>query len=116
MARLRFAGLVILVLVLVAPDLMAQRRRGGAIRGGIRGAMVGGLVGGHSGARRAARAGAVVGGARRVARRVDRRAMYTESRSRTQYQSTTRYQSSRRSNFYQSRPNVIVTRNVRVRR
>ena len=49
MTKLRLLGLAMLVLVLVSPNLMAQRR-GGAIRGGVRGAMVGGLIGGSSGA------------------------------------------------------------------
>ena len=46
MTKLNILGVPALVLVIPAPDAMAQRRGGGAVSGGVRGAMVGGLVGG----------------------------------------------------------------------
>ena len=46
MTKLHILGVPALVLVMLAPDAMAQRRGGGAVSGGVRGAMVGGLVGG----------------------------------------------------------------------
>ena len=50
MTKLHILGVPALVLVILAPDAMAQRRGGGAVSGGVRGAMVGGLVGGSEGA------------------------------------------------------------------
>ena len=50
MTKLHILGVPALVLVMLAPDAMAQRRGGGAVSGGVRGAMVGGLVGGSEGA------------------------------------------------------------------
>ena len=47
MTKLHILGVPALVLVMLAPDAMAQRRGGGAVSGGVRGAMVGGLVGGE---------------------------------------------------------------------
>ncbi len=46
MAKLHILGVPALILMMLAPDAMAQRRGGGAVSGGVRGAMVGGLVGG----------------------------------------------------------------------
>lgn len=107
MTKLRLLGLVGLMLLMVQPDLMAQRR-GGILRGGIRGALVGGLLGGKSGARTGRRIGAITGGVRRAAYRSDQRAAYREAQSRTQYQSTTVYRNSNRSNFGVNAPRVIV--------
>ena len=108
MTKLRLVGLAGLMLLMAQPDLMAQRRPGGVIRGGIRGAMVGGLIGGRSGARAGRRVGAVRGGIRRAQYRADRRAMYAESRARARYQSTTVYRNSNRSNFRINAPRIIV--------
>ena len=49
MTKLHILAVPALVLVMLAPDAMAQRRGGGAVSGGVRGAMVGGLVGGSEG-------------------------------------------------------------------
>ena len=61
MTKLHILGVPALVLVMLAPDAMAQRRGGGAVSGGVRGAMVGGLVGGSEGAETGAKVGAVAG-------------------------------------------------------
>ena len=61
MTKLHILGVPALVLVMLAPDAMAQRRGGGAVSGGVRGAMVGGLVGGSEGAATGAKVGAVAG-------------------------------------------------------
>jgi uncharacterized protein YcfJ len=103
MRSLRILGVAVLVILMIAPDLMAQRR-GGLLRGGMRGAMVGGLLGGSSGARNLARVGAVAGGVRRA----NYRAVQRETQSRGQYQSTTVYKSTPHSNFSQSQPQVII--------
>ena len=110
MTRLRIVGVAALVVMMAAPDLMAQRRGGGAARSGMRGAMVGGLVGGSSGARKGAKAGVVVGATRSAVNRAsDRRAYYAESEARTQYQSSAEYQSMPQSNFDEETPQVITT-------
>jgi hypothetical protein len=59
MTKLHILGVPALVLVMLAPDAMAQRRGGGggAVSGGVRGAMVGGLVGGSEGAETGAKVG-----------------------------------------------------------
>ena len=71
MTKLHILGVPALVLVMLAPDAMAQRRGGGAVSGGVRGAMVGGLVGGSEGAETGAKVGAVAGATRAA---VDREA------------------------------------------
>ena len=55
MTKLHILWVPALVLVMLAPDAMAQRRGGGAVSGGVRGAMVGGLVGGSEGAQTGAK-------------------------------------------------------------
>jgi len=72
MTKLQILGVPALVLVMLAPDAMAQRRGGGAVSGGVRGAMVGGLVGGSEGAQTGAKVGAVAGATRAA---VDREAL-----------------------------------------
>ena len=59
MTKLHILGVPALVLVMLAPDAMAQRRGGGAVSGGVRGAMVGGLVGGSEGVQTGAKVVAV---------------------------------------------------------
>ena len=101
MTKLHILGVSALVLVMLAPDAMAQRRGGGAVSGGVRGAMVGGLVGGSEGAQTGAKAGAVAGATRAA---VDR-----EAQRRTEYQATAEYQNAPRSNFNTAPPEVLVT-------
>jgi hypothetical protein len=50
MTKRHISAVPALVLVLRAPEAMAQRRGSGAVRGGLRGAMVGELVGRSDGA------------------------------------------------------------------
>jgi hypothetical protein len=90
-----------LVLMMLAPDAMAQRRGGGAVSSGVRGAMVGGLVGGSEGAQTGAKLGVVTGATRAA---VDR-----EAERRAEYQTTTEYQNAPRSNFNAAPPQVLVT-------
>jgi uncharacterized protein YcfJ len=100
MTKLHILGVPALVLVMLAPDAMAQRRGGGAVSGGVRGAMVGGLVGGSEGAATGAKVGAVTGATRAA---VDR-----EAQRRTDYQTTAEYQNAPRSNFNTAPPQVLV--------
>jgi len=99
MTKLHILGVPALVLVMLAPDAMAQRG-GGAVSGGVRGAMVGGLVGGESGAATGAKIGAVTGAVRSVG---------AEAQARAQYQASAAYQSAPRSDFNQAPPQVLVT-------
>src|SRR6516165_2528658 len=101
MTKLHIPGVSALVLVMLAPDAMAQRRGGGAVSGGVRGAMVGGLVGGSEGAQTGAKVGAVAGATRAA---VDR-----EAQRRTEYQATAEYQNAPRSNFNKAPREVLVT-------
>ena len=101
MTKLHILGVSALVLVMLAPDAMAQRRGGGAVSGGVRGAMVGGLVGGNEGAQTGAKFGAVAGATRAA---VDR-----EAQRRTEYQATVEYQNAPRSNFNTTPPELLVT-------
>ena len=100
MTKLYFLGVPALVLMMLAPDAMAQRGRGGAVSSGVRGAMVGGLVGGQSGAATGAKLGAVTGAARTVG---------AEVQARAQYQGTPAYQNAPRSDFSQAPPQVLGT-------
>ena len=100
MTKLYFLGVPALVLLMLAPDAMAQRRGGGAVSSGVRGAVVGGLVGGQSGAATGAKLGVVAGAARTVD---------AEVQARTQYQGTPAYQNAPRSDFSQAPPQVLVT-------
>ena len=101
MTKLHILGVPALVLVMLAPDAMAQRRGGGAVSGGVRGAMVGGLVGGSEGAETGAKVGAVTGATRAA---VDR-----EAQRRTEYQTSAEYQNAPRSDFNTAPPQVLVT-------
>ena len=99
MTKLYFLGVPALVLLMLAPDAMAQRG-GGAVSTGVRGAVVGGLVGGQSGAATGAKLGAVAGASRTVG---------AEVQARAQYQGTPAYQNAPRSDFSQAPPQVLVT-------
>ena len=80
MTKLHILCVPALVLLMLAPDALAQRRGGGAVSGGVRGAMVGGLVGGSEGAQTGARLGVVTGATRAaVDREAQRRAEYQTS-------------------------------------
>lgn len=112
MTKLGLFGVAVAVLVVLAPDAMAQRRGGGggAVRSGTRGAVVGGMVGGSEGAKKGAKAGVVVGATRGVAERTaDRRAMDSESQSRTEYESSTEYQSAQHSDFSETPPELLAS-------
>ena len=100
MTKLHILGVPALVLVMLAPDAMAQRRGGGAVSGGVRGAIVGGLVGGSEGAQTGAKVGAVTGATRAV---VDR-----EAQRRADYQTTAEYQNAPRSDFNTAPPQMLV--------
>jgi hypothetical protein len=99
MTKLHILGVPALVLLMLAPDAMAQRRGGGAVSGGVRGAMVGGLVGGSEGAQTGARVGAVAGATQAA---VDR-----EAQRRADYQTSVAYQNAPRSNFNTAPPQVL---------
>jgi uncharacterized protein YcfJ len=101
MTKLHILWLPALVLVMLAPDAMAQRRGGGAVSGGVRGAMVGGLVGGSEGAETGAKVGAVAGASRAA---VDR-----EAQRRAQYQTSAEYQNAPHSDFNTVPPQVLVS-------
>jgi len=101
MTKLHILGVSVLVLVMLAPDAMAQRRGGGAVSGGVRGAMVGGLVGGSEGAETGAKVGAVTGATRAA---VDR-----EAQRRAEYQTSAEYQTAPRSDFNTAAPQVLAT-------
>ncbi len=101
MTKLHILGVPALVLVMLAPDAMAQRRGGGAVSGGVRGAMVGGLVGGSEGAETGAKVGAVAGATRAA---VDR-----EAQRRADYQTSAEYQNAPHSDFNTAPPQVLVT-------
>ena len=110
MSKLQIFGAVALAVLIVAPDVMAQRRGGGgAVRSGVRGAAVGGMVGGSSGAQTGAKVGVAAGVTRNV---TDRRAMDAETQSRTQYESSAEYQNAQHSDFNEAPPEVIVTSTV----
>jgi uncharacterized protein YcfJ len=100
MTKLHILGVPALVLVMLAPDAMAQRRGGGAVSGGVRGAMVGGLVGGSEGAETGAKVGAVAGATRAA---VDR-----EAQRRADYQTSAEYQNAPRSDFNTAPPQMLV--------
>ena len=100
MTKLHVLGVPALVLVMLAPDAMAQRRGGGAVSGGVRGAMVGGLVGGSEGAETGAKVGAVAGATRAA---VDR-----EAQRRADYQTSAEYQNAPRSDFNTAPPQMLV--------
>jgi uncharacterized protein YcfJ len=101
MTKLHILAVPALVLVMLAPDAMAQRRGGGAVSGGVRGAMVGGLVGGSEGAETGAKVGAVAGATRAA---VDR-----EAQRRADYQTSAEYQNAPRSDFNTAPPQVLAT-------
>jgi hypothetical protein len=90
-----------LVLMMLAPEAMAQRRGGGAVSGGVRGAMVGGLVGGSEGAQTGAKIGVVAGATSAAVNR--------EAQSRAAYQASAAYQSAPHSNFATAPPQVLAT-------
>ena len=98
--KLHILAVPALVLVMLAPDAMAQRRGGGAVSGGVRGAMVGGLVGGSEGAETGAKVGAVAGATRAA---VDR-----EAQRRADYQTSAEYQNAPRSDFNTAPPQMLV--------
>jgi uncharacterized protein YcfJ len=113
MVKLQILGAATLVLMMCAPDAMAQRRGGGAVRGGMRGAMVGGMVGGGSGAKTGAKVGAVTGATRGAVQRADYRAdqqaaINQEAQARAQYATTAAYQEAPHSDFSQAAPEVMV--------
>jgi hypothetical protein len=93
-------GMPALILVMMAPDAMAQRR-GGAVSTGVRGAVVGGMVGGSAGAQTGAKVGAVTGATRAA---VDR-----EAQRRADYQASPAYQNAPHSNFNTAPPQVLPT-------
>ena len=99
MTKLHILWVPALVLVMLAPDAMAQRRGGGAVSGGVRGAMVGGLVGGSEGAQTGAKVGAVTGATRAA---VDR-----EAQRRAEYQTSAEYQNAPHSDFNTAPPQVL---------
>jgi len=101
MTKLHILEVPALVLVMLAPDAMAQRRGGGAVSGGVRGAMVGGLVGGSEGAQTGAKVGAVTGATRAA---VDR-----EAQRRAEYQTSAAYQNAPHSDFNTVPPQVLAT-------
>ena len=101
MTKLHILGVPTLVLLMLAPNAMAQRRGGGAVSGGVRGAMVGGLVGGSEGAETGAKVGAVAGATRAA---VDR-----EAERRAEYQTSADYQNAPRSDFNTAPPQVLAT-------
>jgi uncharacterized protein YcfJ len=101
MTKLHILAVPALVLVMLAPDAMAQRRGGGAVSGGVRGAMVGELVGGSEGAETGAKVGAVAGATRAA---VDR-----EAQRRADYQTSAEYQNAPRSDFNTAPPQVLAT-------
>jgi len=101
MTKLHILGVAALVLVMMAPDAMAQRRGGGAVSGGVRGAMVGGLVGGSEGAATGAKIGAVTGATRAAVNR--------EAQRRGQYQTTAEYVNDPHSDFATAPPQVLAT-------
>jgi len=108
MTKLQILGVSVLVLMMGAPNLTAQRRGGGVARSGMRGAAVGGLFGGSSGARKGAKAGVAVGVTRNVVdRSQQRRAVDSEAQARAQYQASAEYQSTQRSNFHEAPPQVL---------
>ncbi len=100
MTKLHILGVPALVLMMLAPDAMAQRRGGGAVSGGVRGAVVGGVVGGSDGAQTGAKVGAVAGATRAA---VDR-----EAERRAEYQTSAEYQNAPHSNFSTAPPQVLV--------
>ena len=113
MTKLRILGVAALAVAMAAPDAIAQRRGGGAVRGGMRGAMVGGFMGGSSGAQTGAKVGAVAGATRGAAQRAEyraaqRNAMEAETQTRAQYQASMEYQSAQHSNFNETPPEGIV--------
>ena len=116
MTHLRLLGLAGLILMLVAPDAMAQRPPGGVVRGGIRGAMVGGLIGGSRGAEIGRSIGAVTGGVRRANYRADQRDVYREAQARAAYQATAPYRTHTHSNFHVVPLRVIVAPPVTIYR
>jgi hypothetical protein len=101
MTKLRILGVSALAVTMLAPNVMAQRRGGGAVSGGVRGAMVGGLVGGETGAQTGAKVGAVAGATRAAADR--------EAQRRADYQTTAQYQNAPHSNFATAPPQVLET-------
>jgi uncharacterized protein YcfJ len=101
MTKLHILGVPTLVLLMLAPNAMAQRRGGGAVSGGVRGAMVGGLVGGSEGAQTGAKVGAVTGATRAA---VDR-----EAQRRAEYQTSAEYQNAPHSDFNTAPPQVLAT-------
>jgi uncharacterized protein YcfJ len=101
MTKLHILGVSALAVTMLAPNVMAQRRGGGAVSGGVRGAMVGGLVGGEAGAQTGAKVGAVAGATRAA---VDR-----EAQRRAEYQTSAEYQNAPHSNFTTAPPQVLET-------
>src|SRR6478752_1748912 len=113
MTTLRFLGVAVLALLMLAPEAMAQRGGGGgggAARGGMRGAVVGGMAGGSEGAKKGAAVGVAAGATRAaVNRSADRRAMDSESQSRTEYESSTEYESAQHSDFNEAQPDLLTS-------
>jgi hypothetical protein len=101
MYKLHILGVSALALTMLTPDVVAQRRGGGAVSSGVRGAMVGGLVGGESGAQTGAKVGVVAGATRSA---VDR-----EAQRRAEYQTGAQYQNAPRSDFAAAPPQVLET-------
>src|SRR6478752_2445693 len=113
MTTLRFLGVAVLALLMLAPEAMAQRGGGGgggAARGGMRGAVVGGMAGGSEGAKKGAAVGVAAGATRAaVNRSADRRAMDSESQSRTEYESSTEYENAQHSDFSEAPPELLTS-------
>jgi hypothetical protein len=101
MSKLYLLGVPVLVLMMLAPDALAQRFGGGAVSGGVRGAVVGGIVGGSEGAQTGARVGAVAGATRAAVNR--------EAVRRSEYQTSSEYIHAPRSDFITAPPQVLVT-------
>jgi hypothetical protein len=101
MTKLHILGVAAVILMMLAPNAMAQRRGGGAVSGGVRGAVVGGIVGGSEGAATGAKIGAVSGATRAAVNR--------EAQTRAEYQTTAEYVNAPRSDFATVPPQVLVT-------
>ncbi len=100
MRKLFILGVPAVILVMLAPDAMAQRR-GGAVSGGVRGAVVGGIVGGSEGAATGAKIGVVTGATRAAVNR--------EAQRRAEYQTTAAYVNAPHSDFATVPPQVLAT-------
>ena len=113
MAKLQFLGVAALIFMMAAPDVMAQRRGGGAARSGMRGAMIGGLAGGSEAATTGAKIGVVAGATRSAAERADERASQQsdideEAVALAVYHESVEYKNAEHSDFNEMSPPVIV--------